>query len=278
MTVVHHFAARSLVVKESTAEIFKQLGIQHASASPNIQLPLPQNFSIRSEMTTVEDQLHQGSCTSFCVAACLEHLYQRDLSEAQIIHEAERAYGDCGEGLALVHAYQICKVNGSVDEATWPYDPNQTCWTTPPNLGGATRYRFGQIAYLYNRPRAEVLQEIKDTPHALSPPSLALTAQIQRQMFANRKPVSVSIPVVWSAWPWTGEVTMPSPVMLDEFAKSAAPPNTAGWHCIALCGWDNTTARFVFKNSWGGSWGNGGYGTIPYQYIERYSDVGMIGW
>lgn len=71
---------------------------------------------------------------------------------------------------------------------------------------------------------------------------------------------------------------MPSPSMLEEFAKLMTPPGTEGWHCIPVCGWDDSTGRFLFKNSWGKSWGDHGYGTIPYEYLELYSDVGMMGW
>ncbi|WP_231942347.1 hypothetical protein, partial [Cupriavidus taiwanensis] len=134
MALVNHFPPRNLILKESTESEFKKLGIGEATLGPLVAMPpLPQSFSIRSEMTAVEDQGSQGSCTSFCVAACLEHIYQRDLSEAQITHEAERAYGDCTEGLALIHAYQISRSPGSVDESRWTYDPAQTCWVNPPD-------------------------------------------------------------------------------------------------------------------------------------------------
>jgi hypothetical protein len=279
MALVHHFPARNLILKESPESEFKKLGIGEATLGALAAMPpLPPSFSIRSEMTPVEDQGSQGSCTSFCVAACLEHIHQRDLSEAQITHEAEKAYSDCTEGLAVIHAYQICNSPGSVDESRWPYDQTQTCWTNPPNLAGAPRYRFGQIGYIYNRPRSLVLSNIRSSSTAPATPGLPISTAIQQQIFARRKAVSVSVPVVWSAWPWSGDITMPSPTLLDEFASTMSPPNTSGWHCIAICGWDNSTGRFIFKNSWGTFWGNGGYGTIPYQYLELYSDVGMVGW
>lgn len=279
MTIVHHFPPRNLILKESTDSEFKKLGIGEATLGALVAMPpLPQSFSIRSEMTSVEDQGSQGSCTSFCVAACLEHIHQRDLAEAQITHEAEKAYDDCTEGLAVIHAYQICKSPGSVDESLWSYDPAQTCWINPPNLGGATRYRFNEIGYIYNRPRSQVLAGIKSPTSLPATPGLPISTSIQQQIFARRKAVSVSVPVVWASWPWSGDITMPSPSLLAEFVQSMSPPNTAGWHCIAICGWDNSTGRFIFKNSWGTFWGNSGYGTIPYQYLELYSDVGMIGW
>jgi hypothetical protein len=279
MTTQQHAIARPrLMLKESTAQDFEALGVGEAMLDgPETMPPLPPQFTIRSEMTPVEDQGFQGSCTSFCVAACLEHLHQRDLSEAQITHESERAYGDCTEGLAVLHAYQTCQTPGSVDEALWRYDPAQVCWANPPDLANAARFRFSGIGYVYQRPRSLRLTAMAGQAGAASTPGLPLAVAIQQQMFARRKPVSVAVPVVWSAWPWSGEVGMPSPSALAEFVEEMSPPNVAGWHCIAVCGWDNTTGRFLFKNSWG-PWGDAGYGTIPYQYIELYSDVAMVGW
>lgn len=269
-------ASPRLVLKESTPEQFDALGIGQAEEMIRMP-PLPGKFSIRAEMTPVEDQLHQGSCTSFCVVACLEHLHRRDLSEGQMTHEAERSYGDCTEGLALVHAYQVAKTPGCVDDLYWGYDPAQVCWATPPDLAGAARYRFGDIAYVYQRPRSAILTAMSDPAVRAAMPGLPLSLAIQQQLFGRRKPVSVSVPVVWSAWPWDGNVAMPAPAALAEFVDTMIPPNLAGWHCIALCGWDNETGRFLFKNSWG-AWGDAGYGTIPFQYIEQHSDVAMVGW
>jgi hypothetical protein len=49
-------------------------------------------------------------------------------------------------------------------------------------------------------------------------------------------------------------------------------PNTSqeqllGGHALVAVGYDDTTQRFNFRNSWGASWGQAGYGTIPYSYL-----------
>lgn len=49
-------------------------------------------------------------------------------------------------------------------------------------------------------------------------------------------------------------------------------PNTKkeklqGGHCIVLIGYDNTKQVFKFLNSWGTSWGDAGYGYLPYAYV-----------
>ncbi|EJN22648.1 cysteine protease [Pseudomonas sp. GM79] len=279
MTVLDYFKPIKLLLKESTNDEFVALNIQEAKIDHALTMPpLPATFSIRNEMTAVEDQGGQGSCTSFCVVACLEHMHQRDLSEALVTHEAETTYGDCSEGLALIHGYQQCSSLGSVDEALWQYDAMQTCWVVPPNISGAARYKYSGIGFIYQRPRADILNIMRSSSSLPKSPGLPMTFSLQQNIFARRKPVSVSVPVVLDAWPWSGEITMPPPALVSQFIQTMTPPNTSGWHCIAICGWDNTTGRFLFKNSWGSFWGDNGYGTIPYQYIDMFSDTAMVGW
>jgi hypothetical protein len=277
MSYGQYFKTRKLLVPETTDDELKRLGVKEIEATPGITMPpLPPSFSIKVEMTPARDQGGQGSCTSFGVVSCLEHIFQRDLSEAQVQDEAEHAHGDCQEGLAMVYAFSICKARGSVDEDRWPYDDGQVCWASPPDLSGAARYAFRDFGYIYNRPRGFSLKALEN-PQTLNP-GLPLTLSLQRQMFARRQAICVSVPVVWAAWPWNGDIQMPPPNMTEEYLRMFTPPNTAGWHCIAVCGWDNSTGRFEFKNSWGTSWGNAGFGTIPYQYIEAYSDTAILGW
>jgi C1A family cysteine protease len=56
-------------------------------------------------------------------------------------------------------------------------------------------------------------------------------------------------------------------------------PNTKtetfkGGHCVCLVGYNDTTQMFTCANSWGSSWGNKGYFTIPYAYLTNPSLAG----
>lgn len=55
----------------------------------------------------------------------------------------------------------------------------------------------------------------------------------------------------------TGDIPMPK-----------SNDRVKGGHDVLIVGYDDATQRFKLKNSWGG-WGNGGYGTIPYQYATH---------
>lgn len=276
MAKFEHTPTRNIVLKESSEEELRSLRIPDAAegfAPP----PIPSAFTLRSEMTPVKDQGSLGTCTSFCVIALLEHIHRRDLSEAHLTHEAERRFGDCKEGLALVHGMTHAREPGLCDEADWPYDNVQVCWTNPPNVGGRVRFGFKGIGRVYNTPRRVLLDDINDAQTTAPQPG-GKTAAIKHQMFGRRRPVAVSVPVFWRAgWSLGPDIVMPSAAMLDEFA-SLSSPKEDGWHCIAVVGWDDSRARFVFKNSWDRWWGDSGFGTLPYSYIERFSDIAMIGW
>jgi C1A family cysteine protease len=42
-----------------------------------------------------------------------------------------------------------------------------------------------------------------------------------------------------------------------------------GGHDVVICGYDDSTERFKFKNSWGEGWGQNGFGEIPYAYATH---------
>lgn len=64
----------------------------------------------------------------------------------------------------------------------------------------------------------------------------------------------------------TGIVPMPKP---NE--------KILGGHAIMAVGFDNEKRVFIFRNSWGESWGESGYGTMPYDYVIN-SDLASDFW
>ena len=50
----------------------------------------------------------------------------------------------------------------------------------------------------------------------------------------------------------------------------ANPDEIYGGHALCVIGYDDSKQRVMFKNSWGEEWGNYGYGSVPYQYINDF--------
>jgi C1A family cysteine protease len=40
-----------------------------------------------------------------------------------------------------------------------------------------------------------------------------------------------------------------------------------GGHAVLGVGYDDAKQMFLFRNSWGATWGQGGYGFIPHAYL-----------
>ncbi len=61
----------------------------------------------------------------------------------------------------------------------------------------------------------------------------------------------------------TGKVNMPK-----------VKEQQVGGHAVMAVGYDDTTKRFIVRNSWGEGWGLKGYFTMPYEYLmnENLSD------
>ena len=47
-----------------------------------------------------------------------------------------------------------------------------------------------------------------------------------------------------------------------------------GGHAIAIVGWDEE--GFIIRNSWGTSYGEKGYATIPYKEINNFFEIWTI--
>ena len=52
-------------------------------------------------------------------------------------------------------------------------------------------------------------------------------------------------------------------------------------HAVTLVGYKSATGRledayFIFKNSWGPRWGQGGYGTVTYGYLQKYLNDAVL--
>jgi hypothetical protein len=295
-----HQPPRVQKVVETTKKFLDDNGIKEINNFPTRSdlLTIPPSFSLRSSMTPARNQGGAGTCTSFGCVSCLEYFHHLDTSEGCTTDETERAMGDCREGLAIGQVMQVLKDRGTVDELTWPYDETQICWTNPPNTAGKPRYRFSEIGVVFHRTTAAVIDNMR----------LALTRQrgtpipgnfvpLTKNVLVNgRRPVVLDVPVWWKSsghfdagWEDGPDIRMPSPVNLQLFIEEyerllakgtdspKTPPFVDGWHAIAICGYDDRTARLEFKNSWNTFWGDMGFGTIPYDYITQYSRLGMHG-
>jgi GNAT superfamily N-acetyltransferase len=146
--------------------------------------------------------------------------------------------GDALTGVWPITSLRVARGWGMPLEATWPYNGDAAAWppSEPPNVDAlAMQHRLGQ----YQRVRTSA--ECK-----------ALLA-----LFSLPVQVSLDITDEWYAAPG-GRIPLPSP-----------SAKVVGVHCVVLVGYDDNSAEFHFANSWGTSWGDSGFGYLPYRLFEQ---------
>lgn len=91
-----------------------------------------------------------------------------------------------------------------------------------------------------------------------------------RAMNRFGNPVTVSIlghPEMWRASTHTGQFVLTARHKQECQSRKV---HCSG-HAALIVGYDITRRLFMIKNSWGRAWGESGYGTISFDYLEQMS-------
>ncbi len=209
--------------------------------------PLPPAVDLRAEMPPVYDQGELGSCTANAIAAAFDYERAKQglvfMSPSRLfIYANERIMErtplseDSGaqirDGVKSLHKRGVCP------EACWPYN----------------------IAQFSVKPPAEAYADaLKDL--ALQYHTVGLGGILA--CLAARRPVIIGISVYESfeshAVAQTGIVPLP-----------AEAEQCLGGHAVLIVGYNLAARTYLVRNSWGQGWGNSGYFTLPFEYLEKY--------
>lgn len=208
---------------------------------------LPPSVQLSGECPPVYDQGDLGSCTSQAAAAMLEFdqtkqqlayyvpsrlfiYYNARLLERSTASDAGASIRDTCRG---IHRFGYCK------EDLWPYDITQYA-VAPPFDDYQAALPNAAIEY---RRVAQSLNQMKGVLASGLPFLFGITVY---ESFESADAAS------------TGTIPLP-----------ATTEKALGGHALLCVGYSDETERFDFRNSWGVSWGKGGYGTIPYDYLTN---------
>jgi GNAT superfamily N-acetyltransferase len=145
--------------------------------------------------------------------------------------------GDAGTGTWPISALRVGQGWGWPPEEVWPYDGDAGSWppVEPPGVDAAAKpYR----THRYQRVRT--------------------LAECRTVLGGLQQPVQVSLEIT-EKWFTAAGGRIPASSLTD-------PP--IGSHCVLLIGYNDDKAEFLFQNSWGASWGDQGFGYIPYEVFE----------
>jgi hypothetical protein len=231
---------------------------------PGPAAPVRQGASLVSAFPAVRDQGQRGTCVAFASIAYLEYHLAGGVAKTRRLSE-QFLYWACKEsdgvpdveGTHVRVGADVVRTQGACLSRTWRYSslPGATEGQGPPPEGAERE------ALNHRWPDADMLA--------------AGDIRRLRQSLEDNKPVVLSV-YTFPNWDFpvvaeTGEVTMPLPGADED-----------GAHAVCLAGYElNNRApgggAFIFRNSWGRSWGKRrgrfgpGYGVLPFEYVKQYA-------
>jgi C1A family cysteine protease len=205
---------------------------------------LPAELDLRTLLTFPDpyDQLDLGSCTANATGAALEVLEIAEEMPSRLFEYFNTRWVEgtvsSDSGGQIRDAIKVAGKAGICPESEWPYDPTQFAVQPP------------QSCYI------DGLKEVALTYSSVSANEVQL-----KSVLASKTPVVVGI-TVYSSFE-SPEVAQTGIVPMPDIDTE----QVLGGHAILLIGYSDATQTWLLRNSWGSSWGQGGYFTLPYAYL-----------
>ncbi len=207
----------------------------------------PMRADISDGMPAVYDQGYLGSCTANAGGALGQFLNKKfgfkDYLPARlaIYYWTRELEGTVSEdsGASLTDTMRTLADKGMPNEANWPYD-----------ISKFTKTPTSRVAV--NGKQHLVLD----------------TLQVNQNMDDIRACVAFGFPVVFG-------FTVYESFESDAVAKTGVVPmpkhgeQVLGGHAVTIVGYDDYAKTIKCRNSWGPAWGQKGYFTMPYDYVEN---------
>jgi len=218
-----------------------------AYAAPLLRFPhgLPAAVDLRSRCPPVYDQGQLGSCTANGIGAAVEFDQKKQGAKAFMpsrlfIYYNERVMeGTVNQdsGAQIRDGIKSVAKLGVPPETDWPYNIGKFTQKPPPK---AYKDAKKDVVSVY----ARVNQDLGQMQGCLAEGYPFVLGFTVYSSFESEQVAK------------TGIVPMPSP-----------GEQVVGGHCVVAVGYENSSRTFIIRNSWGTSWGKGGYCMMPYEYL-----------
>jgi C1A family cysteine protease len=232
----------------------------HVYAAPQkVVSQLPPTADLRKQCPGVYDQGRIGSCTANAIAAAVQFTRRLEKhkpdfapsrlfiywNERNLEHSVPLDNGaQIRDGIKVVNKLGVCPETAWTYDDT-PADPKTNVWSDtakpalrPPAGCFATALNYQSIAY---QRVDRTLSQMKGCLASGYPFVFGFTVYDSFEGAAVAK---------------TGVLSMPLP---NE--------QSVGGHAVLAVGYNDAKQTFTVRNSWGASWGQKGYFTIPYAYL-----------
>lgn len=244
------------------AEMAKKLGMP-PNKKPNLPFPRDKPVDLREYCSPIENQGTLGSCSAHAGMGIVEYFEKRAFGKyidgsRRFLYKTTRnlmdVTGDTGAWLRnVMGALVLCGVPA---EKYWPY--------VIPDFDKEPLAFVYAVADNY-----EVLKYFCHDPLGMNIPTARVLARVKWYLFAG-------IPSMFGFYGFPSF----SQSNIKGGIPYPCPGEQAQWgHAIVAVGYDDnmkiknlkcnkeTTGALLIRNSWGISWGDKGYGWLPYDYV-----------
>lgn len=243
------------------AKMAKKLGLPTGEK----HMALPATVDLKTWCSPVENQMSLGSCTAHAAVGIVEYFQRRAFGKhiegsRLFVYKATRnlmqVTGDTGAWLRnTMGALRLC---GVADEKYWPYTDDIPAFDKePPSFVYAVADNYEALRYFCHDPLGANLA------------GSTVLAKVKKYLAAG-------IPSMFGFWGFPSF----SSCDLKGGIPYPCPGEHAQWgHAIVAVGYDDgkkikntkcnktTTGALLIRNSWGTTWGDQGYGWLPYDYV-----------
>lgn len=220
---------------------------------------LPSSTDLRSGLPACYDQGQIGSCTANAIAGAVEFTVRKEnlpdfMPSRLFIYYNERSIeGNVGtdSGAQIRDGVKSVSTQGVCAESEWPYD------ATPADANG--QFPAGDPAA--EKPTDQCYQD-----------ALKNTVNSYQRVIQNLDQLRGCLA---EGYPFVFGFTVYASFESQQVAETGVVPMPAsseqvlGGHAVLAVGYDDSQQRFLVRNSWGTSWGQGGYFTMPYEYVTN---------
>lgn len=224
-------------------------------------LPYRINLGDKGKMPPVEDQGKLNSCTANAVIGLVEYLIKAsntddlDFSRLFLYRTSRRLLGWTGDtGAYLRTTIKAMALFGVPPESEWPYlaelldlDPDAYLYSYAQNFKAMIYARLDG----YGMHGDDILQAVKQT-------------------IADGFPIAFGFPVYRSIENMGPDFVIPLPVenQIDKLIGGHAVL-AVGYDDSIICANQEKPGALIVRNSWGTTWGDMGYGYLPFDYVRK---------